>query len=71
MINNQLDRTLLRIARLFTNKGFLAMPVHASDPYDLCELRGILSHEHAAVQAGLGELGLNNLLLTPLLIKDS
>jgi epoxyqueuosine reductase len=41
------------------------MPVHASDPYDLSELKGVLSHKHAAVQAGLGEFGLNNLLLTP------
>ena len=65
MMNNQLDQTLLRIARFFTKKGFLAMPVHASDPYDLSELKGVLSHKHAAVQAGLGEFGLNNLLLTP------
>jgi len=65
MMNNQLDQTLLRIARFFIKKGFLAMPVHASDPYDLSELKGVLSHKHAAVQAGLGEFGLNNLLLTP------
>jgi len=64
-MNNQLDQTLLRIARFLTKKGFLAMPVHASDPYDLSELKGVLSHKHAAVQAGLGEFGLNNLLLTP------
>jgi epoxyqueuosine reductase len=65
VMNNQLDQTLLRIARFLTQRGFLAMPVHASDPYDLSELRGVLSHKHAAVQAGLGEFGLNNLLLTP------
>ncbi len=65
MMNNQLDQTLLCIARFFIKKGFLAMPVHASDPYDLSELKGVLSHKHAAVQAGLGEFGLNNLLLTP------
>ena len=65
MMNNQLDQTLLHIARFITKKGFLAMPVHASDPYDLSELKGILSHKHAAVQAGLGEFGLSNLLLTP------
>jgi epoxyqueuosine reductase len=65
MMNNQIDETLLCIARFLTKKGFLAMPVHASDPYDLSELKGFLSHKHAAVQAGLGEFGLNNLLLTP------
>ena len=65
LMNNQLDQALLHIASFLTKKGFLAMPVHASDPYDLSELRGVLSHKHAAVQAGLGEFGLNNLLLTP------
>lgn len=65
MMNNQLDQTLLRTARFISKKGFLAMPIHASDPYDLSKLKGILSHKHAAVQAGLGEFGLSNLLLTP------
>jgi epoxyqueuosine reductase len=65
MMNNQLDTILLRISHFVTERGFLALPVHASDPYDLGELRGVLSHKHAAVQAGLGEFGLSNLLLTP------
>ena len=65
MMNNQIDQGLLRISRFLTEKGFLALPVHASDPYDLSALKGILSHKHAAVQAGLGEFGLSNLLLTP------
>jgi epoxyqueuosine reductase QueG len=65
MMNNELDQTLLRTARFITEKGFFAMPVHASDPYDLNALKGVLSHKHAAVQAGLGEFGLSNLLLTP------
>lgn len=65
MMNNELDIILLRISHLLTKRGFLALPVHASDPYDLSELRGVLSHKHAAVQAGLGEFGLSNLLLTP------
>ena len=65
MMNNELDTSLRRISHFLTEKGFLALPVHASDPYDLSELRGVLSHKHAAVQAGLGEFGLSNLLLTP------
>ncbi|KPK24901.1 MAG: hypothetical protein AMK69_15525 [Nitrospira bacterium SG8_3] len=65
MMNNQIDQGLLRISHFLTEKGFLALPVHASDPYDLSALKGILSHKHAAVQAGLGEFGLSNLLLTP------
>jgi epoxyqueuosine reductase QueG len=65
MMNGRLDQTLLRIAHFLGQKGFLAMPVHASDPYDLSSLKGVLSHKHAAVQAGLGEFGVSNLLLTP------
>jgi len=65
MMNNQLDQMLLRIARFLSQKGFLGMPIHASDPYDLSSLKGVLSHKHAAVQAGLGEFGASNLLLTP------
>lgn len=65
MMNNQMDQGLLRISHFLTKRGFLALPVHASDPYDLSALKGVLSHKHAAVQAGLGEFGLSNLLLTP------
>jgi epoxyqueuosine reductase QueG len=65
IMNSRLDQTLLRIAHFLGQKGFLAMPVHASDPYDLSSLKGVLSHKHAAVQAGLGEFGASNLLLTP------
>ncbi|MGD9038859.1 MAG: hypothetical protein PVH82_04430, partial [Desulfobacteraceae bacterium] len=59
MMNNQIDQALLRISHFLAEKGFLALPVHASDPYDLSALKGILSHKHAAVQAGLGEFGLS------------
>lgn len=65
MMNNRLDEAVLRIAHFLTQKGYLALPIHASDPYDLSALKGVLSHKHAAVQAGLGEFGLSNLLLTP------
>ena len=65
MMNSFLDTTILTISHFLQKKGFLALPVHASDPYDLISLKGVLSHKHAAVQAGLGEFGLSNLLLTP------
>ena len=44
MMNGRLDQSLLRIAHFLNQKGFLAMPVHASDPYDLSSLKGVLSH---------------------------
>jgi epoxyqueuosine reductase len=65
MMNNFLDTAVLKISGFLKSKGFVSLPVHASDPYDLINLKGVLSHKHAAVQAGLGEFGLNNLLLTP------
>jgi len=65
MMNNFLDTTILKISHFLQRKGYLSMPVHASDPYDLINLKGVISHKHAAVQAGIGEFGLSNLLLTP------
>ena len=65
MMNNFLDTAILQISHFLKKKGYLSLPVHASDPYDLINLKGVLSHKPAAVQAGLGEFGLSNLLLTP------
>lgn len=65
MMNNFLDTTIYHISRFLQQNGYLSLPVHASDPYDLINLKGIISHKHAAVQAGIGEFGLSNLLLTP------
>lgn len=65
MMNNFLDTTILKISHFLQDNGYLSLPVHASDPYDLINLKGVLSHKHAAVQAGIGEFGLSNLLLTP------
>jgi len=42
MMNNQLDQTLLHIARFLTKKGFLEIPVYASDPFGLREPKGVL-----------------------------
>lgn len=65
MMNNFLDTTVLKICHFLQQNGYQSLPVHASDPYDLINLKGVISHKHAAVQAGLGEFGLNNLLLSP------
>lgn len=65
MMNNFLDTTTLKISRFLQHNGYQSLPVHASDPYDLINLKGVISHKHMAVQAGIGEFGLNNLLLTP------
>ncbi len=59
------DMLTFDIARYLQERGYSSMPIPNGDPYDLKDLKGFLSHKHAAVEAGLGEFGLNNLLLTP------
>ncbi len=59
------DSLAYKAARFLMTKGFAAMPIPSGHPYDKAELRGIISHKHAAVVAGLGEMGLSRLLITP------
>ncbi|HEX9909004.1 MAG TPA: 4Fe-4S double cluster binding domain-containing protein [Thermoplasmata archaeon] len=63
--NNELNRIAFRVARLLERRGFKALPIPASPPYDLENNMGDMSHRHAAIAAGLGVLGRNSLLLTP------
>jgi len=65
LFNIRLDQIALSITSFMGRKGFITIPIPASGPYDVGKLMGILSHKHAAVQAGLGEFGLSGLLLTP------
>lgn len=60
-----LDLIGYKIARFVMEHGHKAIPIPAGHPYDKSELRGIISHKHAAVKAGLGEIGLSTLLITP------
>jgi epoxyqueuosine reductase QueG len=59
------DILTFEVARYLQEQGYSSMPIPNGDPYDLKDLKGCLSHKHAAVEAGLGEFGLNSLLLTP------
>jgi epoxyqueuosine reductase len=61
----KMDMLTFDIARWLTDKGFIAMPIPMGVPYSLKALTGIVSNKHAAVAAGIGEFGLNNLVLTP------
>lgn len=61
----QADLLAYKIARLLIRRGFKSVPIPSGHPYDKINLRGIISQKHAAVSAGLGEIGLNQLLLTP------
>lgn len=60
-----LDRTSLLITRLLEKEGYLAVPVMSSSPFDIRSSLMDFSNHHAAVAAGLGELGWSGLALTP------
>src|SRR4030042_4900984 len=60
-----LDETAILIARLLEKEGEIAFPIMASGIEDSKVPFGAISHRHAAVAAGLGEFGWNNLFMTP------
>lgn len=53
------------MARFLIKNDFNAIPIGTGHPYFQEPLHGVISHKHAAVQAGLGQMGLSSLLLTP------
>lgn len=55
---------ICELARKLEEEGFASIPF-GGGPFDNKTLMGSLSLKHAAVAAGLGEFGLNNLFLTP------
>jgi len=63
--NDEANRIAFRLSRYLEDKGYRAVHVPASPPYDMKRNMGDLSHRHAAVLAGLGVLGKNSLLLNP------
>ncbi len=60
-----LDRTALLITRMLEREGHIAVPVMAASPFDIQSNLMEFSNQHAAVAAGLGELGWSGLVLTP------
>ncbi len=60
-----LDRVAFLVNRLLEREGHIAIPMHASSPFDLRGSLTEFSNIHAAVAAGLGEIGWNGFLLTP------
>lgn len=65
MVNMALDQLGLSITRFLQSRDHSAFPVPASQLVDWENQRGIFSHKHGAVAAGLGWIGRNNLLVTP------
>ncbi len=73
-----LDQAAERLARELEKEGFLSLPVSADKPVEIHKFDpasgrklphtrtlGHLSLKHAAVSAGMGQIGRSNLLLTP------
>ncbi len=64
VVTRALDFLAYDLSRWLTDRGFQALPVPASTPYDFEKLEGIFSHKLAAHLAGLGWIGKSCLLLT-------
>jgi epoxyqueuosine reductase len=62
-MNYFLDRGALRLADHIEKLGFSALPIAASQLINWEKQSAHLSHKHVGVQAGLGWLGRNNLLV--------
>jgi len=63
LLNAYLDQLALSIARCLEEKGFLAIPIPASQILDWQKQTAHLSHKKLGVLAGLGWIGRNNLLV--------
>ncbi len=62
-LNTLLDQIALKAANFIQNKGFLALPVPASQIIDWQKQTSHLSHKKIGHLAGLGWIGRNNLLV--------
>jgi len=64
VVSEELNALAYDVSRWLTSRGFDALPVPASEPYDRKTLQGIISNKLPAHLAGLGWIGKNCLLLT-------
>jgi epoxyqueuosine reductase QueG len=62
--NLKLNSLAWETARFLEDLGYEAIAIPASPPFDKKKNFGDMSHKHAAVAAGLGMFGMNNLVLT-------
>jgi epoxyqueuosine reductase len=59
------DRAALLVTRLLEEEGYASLPIVGSGVEDARHMMAAFSNRHAAVAAGLGEIGWNGLCLTP------
>jgi epoxyqueuosine reductase QueG len=62
-VNFFLDQAALKLCNYIQKKGFLAIPIPASQIIDWQEQKAHLSHKEIGYLAGLGWIGRNNLLV--------
>ena len=65
ILNSRLNSMATTVCEFLESQGYRNLPIPAAYPRVNKEIFGILSHRHAAVQAGIGEFALNNMLTTP------
>jgi len=65
MTNWTLDLTAAKLSMAIQNKGYNALPIPASQIVDWEKQTAHMSHKMAAIRAGLGWIGRNNLLVHP------
>ena len=65
LLNDELDTLANQVSRFLVRKGYDCLPTPANDWRDPRTLTPMVSHVLTAVAAGLGEVGWNNMLLTP------
>ena len=67
IINDHLDSVALRLAMYLEEDGYPSLffpTTNAGVPEEYANVPAMFSHRHAAVRAGLGEFGLNNVVVT-------
>jgi len=65
VLNSMLNSMAFKVSRYLESQAYRTIPIPAAYPRINKLMCGMLSHRHAAVQAGLGEMAINNLLTTP------
>ena len=65
LINDVLNKATSKMYDYLEEQGINTFPLPASTPRDEYKMEGVMSNRHAAVCAGLADIGWNGLALTP------
>ena len=65
ILNDKMNLAAYALGKVLEKEGYTTVPIPASPPYNTQELLAVFSHRHAAVAAGLGQLGWSKIVLFP------